>query len=62
VPLLEVKGVTRRFGVIVALEDVSFDMYLALVTFAVATPAVLKEYSGFTGGVSGKALPLHSND
>jgi branched-chain amino acid transport system permease protein len=37
-------------------------MYLALATFAVATPAVLKEYSGFTGGVSGKALPLHSND
>jgi len=39
-------------------------MYLALATFAVAvaTPAVLKEYSGFTGGVTGKALPLHSND
>jgi branched-chain amino acid transport system permease protein len=39
-------------------------MYLALATFAVAvaTPAVLKEYSGFTGGVTGKALPLHGND
>jgi branched-chain amino acid transport system permease protein len=39
-------------------------MYLALATFAVAvaTPAVLKEYSGFTGGVTGKALPLRSND
>jgi branched-chain amino acid transport system permease protein len=38
-------------------------LYLALATFgvAVATPAVLKEYSGFTGGVTGKALPLHSN-
>jgi branched-chain amino acid transport system permease protein len=39
-------------------------MYLALATFAVAvaTPAVLKEYSGFTGGVTGKSLPLRSND
>lgn len=39
-------------------------MYLALATFAVAvaTPAVLKEYSGFSGGVTGKTLPLHSND
>jgi branched-chain amino acid transport system permease protein len=39
-------------------------MYLALATFAVAvaTPAVLKEYSGFTGGVVGKSLPLHGND
>jgi branched-chain amino acid transport system permease protein len=39
-------------------------MYLALATFAVAvaTPAMLKEYSGFTGGVTGKALPLHGND
>jgi branched-chain amino acid transport system permease protein len=39
-------------------------MYLALATFAiaVATPAVLKEYSGFTGGVVGKSLPLRSND
>ena len=39
-------------------------LYLALATFgvAVATPAVLKEYSGFTGGVVGKNLPLHGND
>ena len=39
-------------------------LYLALATFgvAVATPAVLKEYSGFTGGVVGKNLPLHDND
>ena len=39
-------------------------MYLALATFAVAvaTPAVLKEYPGFTGGVTGKPLPLRSND
>ena len=39
-------------------------MYLALATFAiaVATPAVLKKYSGFTGGVVGKSLPLRSND
>jgi branched-chain amino acid transport system permease protein len=39
-------------------------MYLALATFAiaVATPAVLKNYSGFTGGVVGKSLPLRSND
>ena len=39
-------------------------MYLALATFAiaVATPAVLKEYSGFTGGVVGKSLPLRGND
>jgi branched-chain amino acid transport system permease protein len=39
-------------------------MYLALATFAiaVATPAVLKEYSGFTGGVVGKSLPLRSNE
>ena len=39
-------------------------LYLALATFgiAVATPAVLKEYSGFTGGVVGKSLPLRSND
>ena len=39
-------------------------MYLALATFAVAvaTPAVLKKYSGFTGGVTGKTLPLHSNE
>jgi branched-chain amino acid transport system permease protein len=39
-------------------------LYLALATFgvAVATPAVLKEYSGFTGGVVGKNLPLHAND
>lgn len=39
-------------------------MYLALATFAVAvaTPAVLKEYSGLTGGVVGKSLPLHGND
>jgi branched-chain amino acid transport system permease protein len=39
-------------------------LYLALATFgiAVATPAVLKEYSGFTGGVVGKTLPLRSND
>ena len=39
-------------------------LYLALATFAVAvaTPAVLKEYSGFTGGVVGKTLPLHDND
>ena len=31
-------------------------LYLALATFgiAIATPAVLKEYSGFTGGVVGK--------
>jgi branched-chain amino acid transport system permease protein len=38
-------------------------LYLALATFgiAVATPAVLKEYSGFTGGVVGKSLPLRSN-
>jgi branched-chain amino acid transport system permease protein len=38
-------------------------MYLALATFAiaVATPAVLKNYSGFTGGVAGKSLPLHGN-
>jgi branched-chain amino acid transport system permease protein len=39
-------------------------LYLALATFgiAIATPAVLKEYSGFTGGVVGKTLPLHDND
>jgi branched-chain amino acid transport system permease protein len=39
-------------------------LYLALATFgvAVATPAVLKEYSGFTGGVVGKSLPLRGND
>ena len=39
-------------------------LYLALATFgiAVATPAVLKEYSGFTGGVVGKNLPLNGND
>jgi branched-chain amino acid transport system permease protein len=39
-------------------------MYLALATFAiaVATPAVLKNYSGFTGGVVGKSLPLRSNE
>ena len=39
-------------------------MYLALATFAVAvaTPAMLKEYSGFTGGVTGKSLPLRGND
>jgi branched-chain amino acid transport system permease protein len=39
-------------------------MYLALATFAVAVaaPAVLKEYSGLTGGVVGKSLPLHGND
>jgi branched-chain amino acid transport system permease protein len=39
-------------------------MYLALATFAiaVATPAVLKEYSGLTGGVVGKSLPLHGNN
>jgi branched-chain amino acid transport system permease protein len=39
-------------------------LYLALATFgvAVATPGVLKEYSGFTGGVVGKNLPLHGND
>jgi branched-chain amino acid transport system permease protein len=39
-------------------------MYLALATFAiaVATPAVLKNYSGFTGGVAGKSLPLRTND
>jgi branched-chain amino acid transport system permease protein len=39
-------------------------LYLALATFgiAVAAPAVLKEYSGFTGGVVGKTLPLHGND
>jgi branched-chain amino acid transport system permease protein len=38
-------------------------MYLALATFAiaVATPAVLKNYSGFTGGVAGKSLPLRGN-
>jgi branched-chain amino acid transport system permease protein len=39
-------------------------MYLALATFAVAvaTPAVLKNYSGLTGGVVGKSLPLRSNE
>ena len=39
-------------------------MYLALATFAiaVAAPAVLKKYSGLTGGVAGKSLPLHGND
>ncbi len=39
-------------------------LYLALATFGVAvgTPAVLKEYSGFTGGVVGKSLPLRGND
>jgi branched-chain amino acid transport system permease protein len=39
-------------------------LYLALATFgfAVAVPAVLKQYSGFTGGVVGKNLPLHGND
>jgi branched-chain amino acid transport system permease protein len=39
-------------------------LYLALATFgiAVATPAVLKQYEGFTGGVVGKNLPLHGND
>jgi branched-chain amino acid transport system permease protein len=39
-------------------------MYLALATFAiaVATPAVLKKYSGLTGGVVGKSLPLRSNE
>jgi branched-chain amino acid transport system permease protein len=39
-------------------------LYLALATFgvAVAMPAVLKEYSGFTGGVVGKSLPLRGND
>ena len=39
-------------------------LYLALATFgiAVATPAVLKQYDGFTGGVVGKSLPLHGND
>jgi branched-chain amino acid transport system permease protein len=39
-------------------------LYLALATFgiAIATPAVLKEYDGLTGGVVGKTLPLHGND
>ncbi len=39
-------------------------LYLALATFgvAVAMPAVLTRYSGFTGGVAGKTLPLHGND
>jgi branched-chain amino acid transport system permease protein len=38
-------------------------LYLALATFgiAIATPTVLKHYDGFTGGVTGKALPLRGN-
>lgn len=50
-------------GVIVGLPALRFHgVYLALTTFAVAlaVPQIAKNYSGFTGGTEGLALPVHS--
>jgi branched-chain amino acid transport system permease protein len=50
-------------GVIVGLPALRFHgVYLALTTFAVAlaVPQLAKNYSGFTGGTEGLALPVHS--
>jgi branched-chain amino acid transport system permease protein len=50
-------------GVIVGLPALRFrGTYLALATFAVAlaVPQIAKNYSGFTGGTEGLALPTHT--
>ncbi|MGH3004144.1 MAG: branched-chain amino acid ABC transporter permease [Gaiellaceae bacterium] len=50
-------------GVVVGLPALRFrGTYLALATFAVAlaVPQIAKNYSGFTGGTEGLALPFHS--
>jgi branched-chain amino acid transport system permease protein len=50
-------------GVVVGLPALRFrGVYLALATFAVAlaVPQLAKNYSGFTGGTEGLALPSHS--
>jgi branched-chain amino acid transport system permease protein len=50
-------------GVVVGLPALRFrGVYLALTTFAVAlaVPQLAKNYSGFTGGTEGLALPTHT--
>ncbi len=50
-------------GIVVGLPALRFHgVYLALTTFAVAlaVPQIAKNYSGFTGGTEGLALPAHS--
>jgi branched-chain amino acid transport system permease protein len=56
-------GIGLAAGVVVGLPALRFHgAYLALVTFAVAlaVPQLAKNYSHFTGGTEGLALPTHS--